>query len=238
MKINLNNYKPFLMPGIILLLILVVTFTVFKPRFTLILKSQRQLASDRKILAGLTTKLATLEGLAKVEFNDKVNVALNVLPSYKDVPRNLLVIKKTALNNDLIIIDIAISDVGEIATASAKQKGGKGEVLPFFTINLTVNGEKERIKNFISQIEMTAPLTKVKKVSIMKRKSELPETNLEIQAFFLAFPQTLGKPEQQLVAITSSEEKVFKRINEFLSFEDAGVILPNLPVGKENLFTD
>ena len=236
MKINLKDFKPFLFSGIIFLLIFIVTVAVLRPRFTLMLKSRRQLISEKKTLADLTAKLGTLEGLAKVEFTDKVGVALSVLPSEKDVPRNLFVIKKVALNSGLIASNIAVSNVGEIATASANQKAAKGEILPFFTINITVNGEQERIKNFISQIETTAPLMKVKGFSIMQRKSEFPETTLGIQAFFLAFPNTLGKPEQQLIPITSGEEKIFQKLSGFFAFENEQD-LPNLPVGKENLFS-
>jgi Tfp pilus assembly protein PilO len=236
MKLNIKDFKSFLIPGIIILLILTMTILVLKPKLTVIFKSRTKLIADKKTLVNLTKKLATLEGLAKVEFTDKVNVALDVLPSDKDVPRNLSVLKKVALNNGLVATNIAISEVGEIATVSAKQKSVKGEILPFFTLNVTVVGERELIKDFISQLESTAPLMRVKRVSIIQKKTDIPETILEIQAFFLPFPKTIGKPEQQLTAITSEEEKVFGAISG-LSFFNNEENLPNLPVGKENLFS-
>jgi len=236
MKINNTEYKTFLIPGAILVLILITTVFVLKPRISSIIESRNQLLADKKMLTSLTAKLAALEGLAKVEFSDKVDVALNVLPSDKDVSRNLSVIKKIALNNSLIISDISISDIGELATASSKQKIAKGEVLPFFTLDMTVIGGRELIKSFIEQIESTAPLMKNRSLSISQKKEGLTETSLEIQAFFLPFPKTIGKPEQQLVPIASEEEKTFEKINGFNSFIDEE-ILPNLPVGKENLFS-
>jgi len=236
MKLNIKDFKPFLIPGIIVLLILMMTVFVLRPKVILILKARNQLMTDKKTLMSLTQKLATLEGLAKVEFADKVDVALDVLPSEKDVPNNLFVLKKIALDNGLIVSNIVVSDLGEIATVSSEQKTSKGEIIPFFTLNITVIGESSLIKNFISQIESTAPLMRVKRVSAMRKRTDIPEISLEIQAFFLPFPKTIGKPEQQLVAINSEEEKIFELISSFnfLSNEED---LPNLPVGKENLFS-
>jgi len=236
MKIDNKDYKTFLIPGIIILLILIITVFVLKPRFSLTVENRNRLLADKKLLAGLTSKLATLEGLAEVEFSDKVDVVLNVLPSEKDVPRNLSVVKKIALNNSLLVSDISISDIGEIATTSSKQKVVKGSVLPFFTLDIKTIGSRELIKNFIKQLESTAPLMKITSVSISQKKADVTETSLEIQAFFLPFPKTIGKPEQQLVPITSEEDKTFEKINGFAFFTDEES-LPNLPVGKENLFS-
>jgi Tfp pilus assembly protein PilO len=236
MKINLKNLKPFLLPALIIFLILVVTVFVLKPRVEVMTKSRQQLTKDKKILADLTKKLATLEGLAKVEFSEKTDIALAVLPAEKDVPSNLAVIKNVALNNGLIVNDITISEVGEIATVSSESKLKKDAILPSFKLNVSLTGSMEMIKNFISQIQSTAPLMEVKNVSLSQKKTESPETKMEIEAYFLPFPKTLGKPEQQLIAITSGEEKIFSRINDF-TFLKGQQILPNLPVGKENLFS-
>jgi len=236
MKINLKDLKPFLLPALIVFLILVVTAFVLKPRLEVVAKSRQQLVKDKKILAELTKKLATLEGLAKVEFSEKTDIALAVLPAEKDVPTNLAVIKNIALNNGLIVSNITISEVGEIATVSSESKIKKDALLPSFSLNVALFGSLEMIKNFISQIQSTAPLMEVRNVSLSQKKTESPETKMEIEAYFLPFPKTLGKPEQQLVAITSGEEKIFNRIKEF-TFLSNEKSLPNLPVGKENLFS-
>lgn len=236
MKINLKNLKPFILPGLIVFLILIITISVLMPKVRTIADSRQQLLKDKKILADLTKKLAALEGLAQVEFSEKVDVALAVLPAEKDVPGNLSVIKNVALNNGLIVNNITIGEVGEIATVSSESKAKKDAILPSFKLNVSLTGGMEMIKNFISQIQSTAPLMAVESTSIAQKKTEIPETKMEIEAYFLPFPKTLGKPEQQLVAITSEEEKMFNRINEFTFFRSE-TSLPNLPVGKENLFS-
>jgi Tfp pilus assembly protein PilO len=236
MKINLKNLKQFLLPILIIFVILVVTVAVLKPKLETISESRRELIKDKKTLANLTTKVATLEGLARVEFSEKVDVALAVLPAEKNVPGNLSVIKNVALNNGLIVNNITIGEIGEIATISSTEKKAKDSILPSFKVNLSLIGDVKMIKDFISQIQSTAPLMSVENLSISQKKTEIPETRMTIEAYFLPFPKTLGKAEQQLVAITSGEEKIFNRLNEF-SFFGSETNLPNLPVGKENLFS-
>jgi len=236
MEINLKNLKPFLLPILIIFVILVVTIAVLKPKLEIISESRQQLIKDKKTLASLTTKVATLEGLARVEFSEKVDVALAVLPAEKNVPGNLSTIKNVALNNGLIVNNITIGEIGEIAAVNPTAKMAKNTILPSFKINVSLIGNIEMIRNFINQIQLTAPLMAVKNVSISQKKTEIPETRMTIEAYFLPFPKTLGKAEQQLVAITSGEEKIFNRLNDFTLF-GSETSLPNLPVGKENLFS-
>ncbi len=236
MKINLKNLKLFVLPSLIVFLILIITVSVLIPKVRVIADSRQGLLKDKKNLTGLTKKLAALEGLAQVEFSEKVDVALAVLPMEKDVPGNLAVIKSLALNNGLIVNNITIGEIGEIAAVNPTAKMAKNTILPSFKINVSLIGNIEMIRNFINQIQLTAPLMAVKNVSISQKKTEIPETSLGIEAYFLPLPKTLGKPEQQLVAITSGEEKIFNRINDF-TFLGNEVNLPNLPVGKENLFS-
>jgi len=236
MEINLKNLKPFLLPILIIFVILVVTIAVLKPKLEIISESRQQLIKDKKTLASLTTKVATLEGLARVEFSEKVDVALAVLPAEKNVPGNLSTIKNVALNNGLIVNSITISEIGEIATVGSTEKTAKNNILPSFKVSLSLIGNVGMVNDFVSQIQSTAPLMSVENLSISQKKTEIPETRMTIEAYFLPFPKTLGKAEQQLVAITSGEEKIFNRLNDFTLF-GSETSLPNLPVGKENLFS-
>lgn len=236
MKIDLKEIKLFALPIFVVFLILVFSLAILKPKLDIIFKTSSQLNTNKKTLAALTKKLASLEGLAKVELTDKTNLALDFLPAEKDVPGSLFSIKKMAYNNGLIIGDISIAEVGELATISAKQKINKNEIIPSFKINLHVFGDVERLKNFIISLESSTPLIRVNQISLTTKKGAGQEAIIDLAAFFLPFPVSIGKSEQPLVAITADEEKVFTRISEFSSFRNEQEI-PNLPVGKENLFS-
>jgi len=236
MKINLKEIKSFALPLFVVALILVFSLAILKPKLEIIFKTSSQLSANKKILTALTKKLATLEGLAKVELTDKTNLALDVLPAEKEIAGSLFSIKKVAYNSGLVVGDISISEIGELATVSARQKVNKNETIPSFKISLHLFGEVEKVKNFISSLESNTPLMRISQISLNTKKDSPQEATIDLDAFFLPFPVSIGKSEQPLVAITPEEEKVFTRISEFNSFKSEQEI-PNLPVGKENLFS-
>ncbi len=236
MKIDLKEIKSFALPLFVVILILVFSLAILKPKLEIIFKTSSQLNANKKILTALTKKLANLEGLAKVELTDKTNLALNVLPAEKDIAGSLSVIRKIAYNNLLVISDISIAEVGELATVSAKQKPNKNEIIPSFKINLHVFGNVEKVKNFIIGLESTAPLMRVSQISLTSKKDLEQEATIDLEAFFLLYPTSIGKSEEPLVTITTEEEKVFTKISGLNSFKSEQEI-PNLPVGKENLFS-
>jgi Tfp pilus assembly protein PilO len=235
MKIDLKEIKTFTLPLFVVMLILIFSLTILRPKLEIIFKTSSQLNANKKTLTALTKKLATLEGLAKVELTDKTNLALDVLPAEKDVAGSLFSIKKIAYNNGLIVGDISISEVGELATVSAKQKASKNEIIPSFKVNVHLVGEVEKIKNFVSNLESNTPLMRISQISLNTKKDLGQEAIIYLDAFFLPFPASIGKSEQPLTAITAEEEKVFVKISQFNSFRNEQEI-PNLPVGKENLF--
>ncbi|MBM3205377.1 hypothetical protein FJZ41_00795 [Candidatus Shapirobacteria bacterium] len=238
-KFETKELKPFLTPLLVVALIVIGSLLLLRPRIEIMVKARHDLLKDRRFLADLTQKLSALEGLARVELTEKTGVVLDILPPEKDVPRNLAAIKKLALASGLVVNSINVGNVGEIATVSAKQKSSKtkgGESLPSLSFDVTVTGSLESMKNFINLTQNASPLMKINRLSIGQKNIQTPEAKIEIEAFFLLYPTSLGRTEQPLVAITAAEEKVYSRISNFVSFQSQGE-LPNLPVGKENLFS-
>lgn len=204
-----------------------------------IIKSNRDLTTNRKTLVELTKKVTSLEGLSKPELTDKVDLVLKILPSEKDVPGNLFVLKKLALNNELMVSELSIPEVGEIASSSAEtQKTSKDEILPSLAVKLTLVGSREKIISFLQQVETVAPLMKVSGLTMSQKMEGLDEALVDIRTYFLPFPKTIGKLEQPIVPVTSQEEKVYGDLTKFTFFEaNQGTSSATLlPTGKTDLF--
>lgn len=228
--------KPFLLPVLTLVLVFLISFFFLKPKIATIFKARRELLSNKKILANLTKKLALLEGLAKAELSERVDLVLKVLPAEKKVPQNLFVLKKLVLETGLDLDSIAFGEVGEIATISGQAKIARGEILPSLPLKVAVSGERGKIKDFVDQLESTAPLVRIDKITISeKRTEELPEALLEIETFFLPLPRTIGKVDRPILPISQQEEKVFERLADFKFFKTEEDF-SSLPTGKENPF--
>jgi len=236
---DFKKSKSFLFPGLILVLVILVSLFWLRPKVMAIIKNSRDLVANRKTLAELTKKMTSLEGLSKPELTDKVDLVLKVLPSEKNVPGNLFVLKKLALDNELMVSELSIPEVGEIASSSAEtQKTSKDEILPSLEVRLTLVGSREKIVNFLQQVKSTAPLMRVSGLAISQKEEDLDEAMIDIRTYFLLFPKTIGKLEQSISSITPQEEKVFNELSNFKLFEVNEVSSSSaLPTGKSDLFS-
>jgi len=219
-NINLKENKIFLIPVAILFLILLASLTILRPKISDIFKARRELNSNRKQLTILTEKLSTLEGLAGVELDEKVNNVLRVLPIEKDVAKNLFVLKRLALDSGLVFDGMNLSEVGEISTGSAEPKLIRGAILPSLAFNILVIGTQDKIKNFLISLESVSPLMKVTQLSTTQRKENIPQSTILIESFYLPLPRTIGKLGVQITPINREEENVLVKISEFKTFKD------------------
>lgn len=236
---DFKKSKSILFPGLILILVILVSLFWLRPKMATIIKAKRELAANKKALAALTQKVTTLEGLSQPELSEKVDLVLKILPSEKDVPGNLFVLKKLALNNELMVSELSIPEVGEIASSSAEtKKTSKDEILPSLAVKLTLVGSREKIISFLQQVETVAPLMKVSGLTISQKMEGLDEAMIDIRTYFLLFPKTIGELEQPIVSVTSQEEKVFAQLNKIEFFQESeGLSSSPLPGGKADLFS-
>jgi len=236
----IKKEKSLLLPIIILALVILSGIFLLKPKIVNILEARRTINQNKQTLATLTKKVATLEGLSKPELTDKVDLVLKILPSEKDVPQTMFVIKKVALNNGLVVSELDMPEVGEIASGSATPaKTDNKEVLPSLSVNLTLSGGRLQIINFLKQIETTSPLMKVSGLVINQKGEGLDEAMINIKSYYLSFPKTIGKFEQQITPVTTQEEKIFDKIYNFSLISEEEMATPSaLPAGgKSNLFS-
>jgi len=215
LNFNLRENKAFILPAFIFLMVFLVTVTFLKPKLSQIFIIRQEINSEKKQLASLTQKLASLDGLAQVELNEKTTLVLNALPAEKDVAKNLFIIKQLVQESDLGLNNVTIGDVGDISTASAQAKIEKGEVLPAMIFSVSVSGQMSKIGDFISKINSTLPVMKVNQIYLSNKKGDIPEVTLDINSYFLPIPKTLGKIDQAVAIINSKEEETFEKLKEF-----------------------
>jgi Tfp pilus assembly protein PilO len=217
-----KNKQSFLFSGFVLILVVLVSLFWLRPKAMAIVKANRDLTASRKTLAELTKKVTTLDGLSKPELTDKVDLVLRILPVEKDVPTVLSILKKVALNNELIVNEMSMAEVGEVASDSAEAETSKNveeEALPSLPVELILIGSREKIINFFKQVETTAPLMKVNSLSISQKNEVMDEFLIEVWTYFLPLPKTMGKLEQAVIPLTLQEEKIFNELASFKIFE-------------------
>lgn len=223
--------------NLLILLFLVIFFAglfFLREKIFQIIEFRQKNSLDRQKLALITEKVATLEGLDVNELSSKTEILLKALPAEKNISNILLSLKLLVDQTGLEFKGFEV-EPGELSTESAQMKEPERENLPFMLFALTINGDYQKLKDFLERVETAFPLMRLQKVSFSSEKEGSSETILDLKAFFLPLPQTLGTIDAPLSLVTPQEENAYRQLSKFTPVlsEEA---LPTIQSGKENPF--
>lgn len=230
---ELNKFRNFLFPGVVVILIIVSAMTILKPKLNDLLRTRRSLAKQKEELAQLTKKAAVLEGYDRNELDKRANQMLKVLPKEKDGPLIFATVRTLVGEHSLELESLDV-EVGEMATESAQSKRKK-ELIPSLGIQLSVVGSLNDLYDFLEAIETTTPLMQVKLVSISREGTTI-EANIQLVTYYLVAPEDIGRVSRQIIPLTSKEEEVYQKLSHYQP-ASIGTSLPYVSSGKENPFT-
>lgn len=231
-KLKSEKIQPFLIPGVIVFFVVVSGLLLIRPRINEILSIRKNLKREEKRLAQLTAKSAALEGLDQAELSSRADLTAKVLPTEKNLPLLLSVIKTVGEDNNIEVLDLQVSP-GELATASAREKKEK---LPFLSFEISVGGNLSDFKEFLAKVAKIAPLVRIDGVIIETEEGGGDfQTNFDLDSPYLFPPTSLGPIENPLVQITSQEENAYKQLT-VLNFILVEKEIPSVPSGKANPF--
>lgn len=231
---SLKRGKPgsLFLPGVIILVIFASGLVLIKPKVNEIFSAQKNLKKEEERLAQLTAKTTALEGLDQAELNEKAEITAKAIPSEKDLPLLLSVLKTLAAKNNIELLSLRV-DPGELATISAERKKEK---LSFLNFQIIVAGQMSDFRQFLAQLTKVAPLMRADEVTIDSEGVRGSfQANFSLAAPFLPLPVSLGLPEQPLSQITREEEETYQKLAR-LDFYLVEEELPLVPAGKENPF--
>jgi len=230
--LNLQKFRPLLVPGLIIVLVLTSGLILVRPKVSQIWATQRRLKKEEKKLAKLTVKAAALQGLDPGELASKVEVTSRVLLSEKNLPLVLAVIKNLAVKNQLEVEEIKV-DPGEIALGTGKTKGKQ---LSFLSFRVVLIGEMTNLEQFLTKAQKTAPLLMIREMKIdLSRDQRKLKAILALEVPLLPLPSELGSLETPLAAITPREDQIYQELTGF-DFSLVKQSFSTTPSGKENPF--
>lgn len=230
------NLKPYLFPLLVLGFIILVSAVFLFPRINDIYRIQRQISSEKETLARLTQKVADLKGIDQVEQSDKVETLVRALPPEKNVPGIIVTLKTIARDLGVEINNLTIGP-SEISSEAAKISSLKKSDLNSLDLKLSLSGDADKMKDFFDRVEFVAPLMRVEKISLSVTGELNLTANLNLMAYSLPLPETLGAVESPLPLISKAEEEAFQRISAYQPVALPEDLLPPVQSGKENPFS-
>lgn len=224
------KYKFYFLPVLVLLIILITGSIFLKPKVVSLIEIQKKNSLERKRLSRLTEKVVALEGLDVNELTVKSDSLLRALPAEKDIPNFLASIKIISQQAGVSLLSLGV-DPGALGTASSETKS-----LPFVSFNLLVQGEKDKIKDFIQKIETVIPLMRVTNLSLSDKEDNIVDGNIVLNAYFQPLPEDIGSIEQPILAITKEEDDTYQTLASLTPVATESS-LPEVPSGRENPFS-
>ncbi|HUV43031.1 MAG TPA: type 4a pilus biogenesis protein PilO [Patescibacteria group bacterium] len=232
---GLSKFREFLFPLIVIVLIVLSGVLVVKPKLGEILKVRGELGKQKDELAQLSQKMAILQGYDRSELEARANQIVKVLPIDKNGPLIFASLRSLASENDLEIHGLDVQ-IGEISTESGKiQTKGNKESFPSLTISLSVSGDRGDLYEFFKSVESISPLMRIRQISL-NQEEDIFESKLELETYYLASPEFIGKADRTIIPISSEEEEVYQKIKGYLTVLSQ-TSLPLITSGKENPFT-
>lgn len=228
----LAKIKSLWLPFLLFAFVFLTSVLFLKPKIREVIAIQQKISQERKTLAQLTQKVALLEGLDQNELSTKTDKVLKILPTEKNVPFILQTLRLLSSQTNINLSKLTVSP-GSLSTDSAQLNPPAD--LPVLTLDINLDGDKDKIKSFLSSLEFTSPLMRVKTISFSQKGDSSIALEMVLETYFLPLPQTLGKPEQPVPNITSQEQSAYQLLTQFKSPLTASE-LPVGPAGKENPF--
>lgn len=201
-------------------------YQVVFPRLLNIFEMNKEIQANQQRLNNLRTKITDLQRINETELSKNNDLALQAIPSKKNMISILSSLSTLANENAIIIDEISISSGSQVATASADQLGS-------FIFSLKLIGNTTQIRSFAGSINTVLPIFTLKDLNVDVLSGA---SVLRIQSYYMGFPMTIAKVDEPLVALNPVELETLKKIASSSSFLDT-ITEDSIGGGKINPFS-
>jgi Tfp pilus assembly protein PilO len=219
-----------LVPVIAVLVIVLFSVTVLKPTLAKTTALRKENQKNKQRLSQLADKLEKLQAIDEVEVDRRVDLVEGVFPSQKPILDLLTALEELAIANDVEFNGIELKP-GKIEET---EKVGLQE----FDIKFNVSGRFANIIAFVSQIEKTAPLMRIDRLSLKIEESSEEVTviavSFTVTIHYKPLPKTISGIEDPVPMLSAEEVDTLQELESFVVYPD---IEPTAPTGKDNIFS-
>lgn len=192
------------------LVVILFSYKFVLPKLTTALEIYRQIGTERTRLAILKTKTIDLQNSDEKELQNNNDLALKAIPSQKNVINVITSLDNLANQNGVLIDNLTISSSGKESTISAQG-------LNHYEFSLQVIAGLDQIKTFMDRIKTSLPILTVRGLTVDNVQQQ---TDLNIQTYYLDFPQTIGAIDAPVQKLTQDEEDVLKKLSSYTAISE------------------
>ncbi len=212
--------------------------------FLLSLTFFRQMVSNSLILLGesqskkqkldnLTRKFNQLQNFKADVLEKQVRELEQVFPSKKPVLEIINTLNLLAIENQ---VSLGAVNLNPGKLEEKENMATSASELQNFKLSFMVNGEIEKISQFVKDLQQSAPLNKIKElgVGLNPQAKNISSVSLMLEVYFQPLPKALPSLEMPLSVLNAEEEETLTQLSAFKFFPLK--TLPNVTTGKEDIF--
>lgn len=220
----LAKYRNFLIPALSFLICLILIIFVIIPQIQEYLSYRAEEQSLRERILQLTQKKQTLDSIDVELYKSNLEIALNILPSDKNIPG--------AVGDLLILLSanrlrlVAVSLGGDKALYNSKA----------LLVKIETNGDPRSINNFLTSTGDSIRLMRVGRIETSSGNDNTVSASFDVAAFYEPIP-TVSSALDAKVSLPADEDlELIKKVQAELETSINTEATGSSPLGKDNLF--
>ncbi len=220
----MRQIKLFLLPGITIAVILVLTSYFLMPKINETQEVFFYFDQEKKQLAAVSKKAQKLKDLQSSTLISDFNKLTLILPSEKDVARIFSSLEQLEFENGVVIEGLGLSPgkLDDTQDSQGQPTSGVGTL----TFNMAVSGPQEAILTFLDKLQNSAPFFKIDTIGVTTTRGTITAT-LGLSTFYQGLPQSLGKVDSPLPELSASQKKTLELAINFSVLEGLPLELAN-----------
>ena len=220
-------------------LVILLTVTILRQTISNVFTLINDKKTKEEQLAVISEKANWLQKIDKSQLEARTLSVERVFPSKKPAIEIIYTLKNTANQNQVEMGQIQFNP-GIISQKSDTKSpiSAKDTSLKNFNLTITVTGTIESIGKFLNDLEKTAPLVKIDKLSLRIQKSTTDtkkiQLNLDLSIYYQTLPTNLPAIADPVQKLLGDEEEAIKIVEQFRYYKLPDSV--NLPTGRDDLF--
>jgi len=170
-----------------------------------------------KEIEKLRTKSQELEALNKDKILSDYEYVITAVPNEQSVSTFMTTVDTLATEKNVTLRSFTIDTIGISASASAQKKTSEEQSLgaSIVSANVSLDGSLEDIRDFLVTVGSIRRLLRIKQFNISFGKQSSMTCQIQLEAFFLPLPATIGKPSDPLPKYSEDQKNALTRLSGF-----------------------
>ncbi len=220
---------------LVIIVCIVLLLGVIIPQFITYLSIRQEITAKQEQITIMNNNMAFINNLDKSALSRQLETATNALPAGKDFAGLLNAISDASIRSGVTLSDFNFS-VGDISSKSAKNANSPEllgapqsqtvlnteSVASAINLTVSINGDTERVKLFLKQLNEKIPLSEVTGIDKNDNTSVIV-----MEFYYKSYPEILFKEDVTLVPISIEKAKLIDMLASWkTSGSEEGVFVP------------